>query len=235
MSPDPLLASEVDQRPALEVNDLKFIWRRTGFALELPRLDVRRGERLFIHGPSGSGKTTFLNLISGILRPSEGSIRVAGEDITRLSSARRDKFRARHMGVVFQQLNLIPFLRVSDNIALQARFSGQGGPTLREEMEKLLRAMGLDLQLMEERADQLSVGQQQRVALARAMIHRPDLLIADEPTSALDQDNRDSFIELMNRLSADFGTAVLFVSHDRSLAPHFHRQTDIRDLLGGRQ
>lgn len=223
-----------ESSPALGVRNLRFAWPGSRFELRLPQLTLAAGERVFLFGPSGSGKTTLLNLISGILRPQEGEILIAGTDITRLSAARRDRFRAARLGVVFQQLNLIPFLRVDDNIRLSTHFSraGKHKNSQPARIHELLVALGLDPNLANVRADHLSVGQQQRVALARALIHGPDLLIADEPTSALDQDSRDAFINLMTQVAKESGTAILFVSHDRSLASQFDREIDIRQLLG---
>ncbi len=218
----------------VKISNLSFSWPGGAFALEIDQLQLQPGERAFIYGPSGSGKTTFLNLVSGVLAPQRGTIEIGGQDICQLSGARRDRFRAAHMGVIFQQLNLIPFLSVHDNIRLPLVFSRDKTPgsDIDIRIEQLVKQLQLDLSLLYRRADQLSVGQQQRVALARSLVNRPALLIADEPTSALDQDSRDAFINLMNQTAAESNSTVLFVSHDRSLQSHFQQSFDIAELAG---
>ena len=216
----------------VKISQVRFSWPKSTTSLRIKNLCIDAGEQVFLYGPSGSGKTTLLNLIAGIVTPQEGYIDALGQRITDLKPAQRDRFRALHMGVIFQQLNLIPFLSVADNIRLPLKFAHVGGKSreLQAQVPHLLSSLGLDPQIASSRSDRLSVGQQQRVALARALITHPGLLIADEPTSALDEDSRDSFLDLMQKVTAPLGTTVLFVSHDRSLAPHFDRSLDIRDL-----
>ena len=193
--------------------------------LNIPHWSVQAAERVFLYGPSGSGKSTLLNLLAGIFLPSSGKIEILGQTLTTLSGGQRDKLRARHIGVVFQQFNLIPYLDAVNNIKLAARFAGteNAGGRARE----LLNSLGIEEQLHHQPAARLSLGQQQRVAIARALVNRPELLIVDEPTSALDRYNRDTFISLLLDQVERNQTALIFVSHDLSLAASFSRVEDL--------
>jgi putative ABC transport system ATP-binding protein len=170
----------------------------------VPSLTLAKAERLLLVGPSGSGKSTLLALIAGIVAPDAGRIAMLGSDLARLSPSARDRFRAEHMGVIFQMFNLLPYGSPVDNVLLPLSFAPkrrarvEGDGTV--EAQRLLRALGLDDRaIARRRAADLSVGQQQRVAAARALIGRPELIIADEPTSALDPETRDQFLDLVRR------------------------------------
>ncbi len=202
--------------------------------LDIPRLWIEQGSSVLLSGASGGGKSTLLGLLAGVLLPSEGRLEVAGHALHGMRDAARDRFRADHLGVVFQQFNLLPFLSVRDNIALGLRFSRVrsariSGP-LDDEITRLLRALQLDPALMKRRAGTLSVGQQQRVAAARALIGRPALLLADEPTSALDREAATAFLQLMSAQCQAAGTTVLVVSHDDSLQPLFDRTLVLSEI-----
>ncbi|MER2515272.1 MAG: ABC transporter ATP-binding protein [Candidatus Accumulibacter phosphatis] len=215
----------------VDIKDLVFRWPRQSTAcLDLPELRLQRGEHAFLHGPSGCGKSTLLSLIGGVLAPGNGRIDLLGQDLGRLRSTQRDRLRADHIGFVFQQFNLVPYLPVIDNVLLPCRFSVRrreraqtSGSSLRGEAERLLGHLDLARDLWRRPATDLSVGQQQRVAAARALIGHPELLIADEPTSALDAERQEAFLDLLLREANAAGSTVLFVSHDRRLAPHFLR------------
>ena len=218
--------------PAIALRDVQFSWSRQARpVLEIPEFTLARGERLFLYGPSGSGKTSLLNLLAGIALPQQGEVAILGQSMAALRGRQRDRFRARHIGVVFQQFNLIPYLSVLANVCLAAHFSGLvSGREADAHARELLRALGLPPEIAERPASTLSVGQQQRVAVARALITRPEILLADEPSSALDSDHRDAFMEVMLRQVADTGSTLIFVSHDRSLATAFDHQQDLREL-----
>ncbi|MCM5572268.1 ATP-binding cassette domain-containing protein [Burkholderiaceae bacterium FT117] len=216
----------------LEIEGLRFRWPadRTD-CLEIAALRVERGEALFLHGPSGCGKSTLLSLMAGVLTAAEGRVALLGQDWRDMRPARRDRRRARHVGYVFQQFNLVPWLSAIDNAVLPCGFSSAraqaaarmaGSP--RAQAEALLAAMGLPASACQRAAATLSVGQQQRVAAARALIGGPDLVVADEPTSALDEGNRDDFLALLLDACAASGSALVFVSHDLSLAGRFSRE-----------
>lgn len=221
--------------PVVLLRDLQFRWRRDDPpVLHLDELRIEAGETVFLRGASGSGKTTLLNLIAGVLTPSVGSVELLGESMVDLSAARRDRFRADHVGFVFQMFNLLPFLSVVDNVLLPCRFSKRRAAAagdLHAEADRLLTALGLSAPARRARdVTELSVGQQQRVALARGLIGRPELVICDEPTSALDADSRDGFLALLEAECEAAGAALLFVSHDASLARRFARRLDMAEL-----
>jgi len=193
-------------------------------ALALGSLRIAAGEQVFLRGASGSGKSTLLSLLSGVLPPQTGRLQVMGQDMGRLNGPGRDRLRADHLGVIFQQFNLLPWLSAHDNVTLALRFSARRrAQAAAGEAARLMGAMGLDEPLWRRPAAQLSVGQQQRVAAARALIGKPALILADEPTSALDEDARDAFMALLQQCCAEAGSALVFVSHDARLAARFGR------------
>lgn len=201
--------------------------------LEIDSFGLERGDKTFLFGPSGSGKSTLLALIGGLVRPGRGRIEFAGVDFDGLSGAARDRFRAEHLGVIFQQFNLLPWLDVRANVALPCQFSrarARRAKPVAVEAERLLKAMDLAPTLWDRRADELSVGQQQRVAAARALIGAPALILADEPTSALDADRRQAFLDLLFSQVDKAGSTLLFVSHDRELARQFDRQVNLPEI-----
>ncbi|MEO3864808.1 ABC transporter ATP-binding protein [Rheinheimera fenheensis] len=221
--------------PAIELKQLRFFYQPDSWQLYLPELRLETGEHLFVRGASGSGKTTLLNLFSGIARPVSGELYINGQPLHQLSDSKRDTLRAQQIGVVFQQLNLIPYLSVLDNTLLSAHFAGKPKADSLARARELLSRLGLSETLQQSRASALSVGQQQRVAIARALLPKPTLLIADEPTSALDSDNRDAFMRVMLAEADANGCTVIFVSHDQSLLQYFQRQLDMQKLQQGVQ
>ncbi|NKI33551.1 ATP-binding cassette domain-containing protein [Wenzhouxiangella sp. XN79A] len=223
--------------PLLELADLHYTWPGASVPV-FGGLDLRvdPGEAVFLAGASGSGKSTLLALIGGLIAPDAGRIDFAGTRLDALKRAQRDRFRAEHLGVIFQQFNLLPWLDPVANVLLGCRFSKRRGKRAGDreaEAARLLAAMGIDEAGFARRADQLSVGQQQRVAAARALIGRPDLVLADEPTSALDRDRRDDFLDLLFGEVRQAGSALLFVSHDRELVDRFDRVIELSDLKTG--
>ncbi|HEX5791919.1 MAG TPA: ABC transporter ATP-binding protein [Rheinheimera sp.] len=221
--------------PAIELKHLLFYYQPDGWQLQLPALTLDSGQHLFVRGASGSGKTTLLNLLCGITKPVSGELHVNGKALHKLSGSARDSLRAKHIGVVFQQLNLIPYLSVLDNTLLSSHFAGQHSTDTMTRAKTLLQRLGLTEALWRQRASQLSVGQQQRVAIARALLPKPTLLIADEPTSALDSDNRDAFMRVLLAEADANGCTVIFVSHDQSLTQYFHYQLNMLQLSQGVQ
>lgn len=224
----------------LRIDGLRFAWPRSPWTLHVPALGLEAGDRVFLHGPSGTGKSTLLNLIAGTLLPQSGTVRVAGEDVAKRSGPARDRLRADHLGIVFQQFNLLPFLSMVDNVTLPCRFSRRRRERALQRFGSLdaaarhyLAALGLgEAAQASRRVIELSVGQQQRVAAARALIGGPSLVLCDEPTSALDTRNRDQFIDLLFAECEAAGTALLFVSHDLGLASRFPRQQALGELTG---
>ena len=225
--------------PVIRIDDLSFSWSAAlDPLLEIEQLEILAGEKLFIEGPSGSGKSTLLNLLAGVLVPQRGEVRILGKAMTTIGSGDRDRFRADHIGVIFQMFNLIPYLSVTENVTLPCRFSKikfnktterGGGPA--GEAHRLLRALSLaDPELVRRPVTDLSVGQQQRVAAARALIGAPDIVIADEPTSSLDAGHRQAFIKLLFKECEQAGTTLVFVSHDGSLSRFFDRSLALQTI-----
>jgi putative ABC transport system ATP-binding protein len=220
------------------LQNLLFRWRPTlPPCLDIDEFRVSAGERVFLHGPSGSGKSSMLSLIGGVTLPERGEVRVLGTDLARLTGPARDRFRAEHLGFVFQLFNLIPYLSALENILLPCRFSPRrraaaeaAGGSVPAEARRLAEHLDLAPALLERPAAELSVGQQQRVAAARSLIGRPQLVIADEPTSALDADRELAFLELLLSECAATGAAVLLVSHDVRLADRFDRAVALADI-----
>ena len=210
--------------PAIVIDGLEYRWPAGSFCLKLPSLAVNPENSLFLQGPSGSGKSTLLNLIGGVLTPQAGRIDLLGQPFSTLPAAQRDAFRADHIGFIFQQFNLIPYLSVLDNVLLPCRFSArraaQAGDAL-VAATTLLDRLDIAPELHTRPAHALSVGQQQRVAAARALIGKPEILIADEPTSALDAPRQAAFVDLLLAEARANRSALIFVSHDLRLATHF--------------
>ena len=199
--------------------------------LEIDSLELAAGQRLLVQGDSGSGKSTLLSLAAGVLLPTEGQISLLGQSWGDLPSGRREQWRADHVGYLFQQFNLLPYLSPIDNVMLPCRLSSLRalrcqGPVV-EQAQQLLRALGMGPELWHRPCAELSVGQQQRVAAARALIGQPELVIADEPTSALDERRRDEFMHLLLRQCELAGSALLLVTHDRRLSVHFEQVLDL--------
>jgi putative ABC transport system ATP-binding protein len=221
---------------ALTLSNLTFSWPRAASrTLDIGSLALEPGESLFLFGPSGCGKSTLLSAIAGVVAVPPDAIRVGGTDIGALRGSARDRFRADHLGVIFQVFNLVPWLSARDNVLLATRFSKRrrerAGPRPEVAAMRLLSELGLsDPAVIDAAARALSVGQQQRVAAARALIGRPDLILADEPTSALDEGAKAAFVDLLARECADAGAALLFVSHDRSLEDRFDRSVGFTNL-----
>ncbi len=226
---------------AINIHQLRFRWpNQSEDILQIDRFRVKYGEHLFLQGSSGSGKSTLLNLMAGVLTPQEGKIALLGEEITALTNAQKDRFRADHLGIIFQQFNLLPYLNAMQNIQLALDVSAkrrrrEAHLHSEDHILQMLDQLGLDAKLAAQAASQLSIGQQQRVAVARALIGQPEILIADEPTSALDSDTRDRFIEQLFKVAEAANTTVIFVSHDQSLQSHFSRHVHLADLNGATQ
>lgn len=223
--------------PALLMSGVRFSYGPGLGAIAVDAFEVAHGEKVFLYGPSGAGKSTLLGLAAGTLDADMGDVVVMGRNFHEISPAERDRTRADSLGIIFQLFNLIPYLSVLDNVLLPCRFSEQrrqkveseGG--LKEVAWSLLTRLGLDEdEFRGRRVGELSVGQQQRVAAARALIGSPGLIIADEPTSALDSASEERFLDLLNTEVARSGAALLFVSHNQTLASHFDREVELRAL-----
>jgi putative ABC transport system ATP-binding protein len=192
--------------------------------LELRKWTVHAGQHSIVLGPSGCGKTTLLHLIAGLLRPSRGRIRVAGQDLSALAPAELDGFRGKNIGIVLQRLHLIRALTVKDNLRLAQSLAGL--PVRAERIEHLLFELGIAA-LATARPDRLSQGEAQRVAIARAVINRPALILADEPTSALDDGNAETVLRLLLTQAEASGATLLIATHDGRLKAHFAHRLEL--------
>lgn len=218
----------------IELRNIRYRWHGQAMdTIAIEQLALKKGEHVFIRGASGSGKTTLLNVLAGILVPSHGDLNVLGSCLNQLKQSARDRFRADHMGIIFQQFNLLPYLSVLDNVTLPCQFSArrkaQAGDVQATALH-LLDRLGLDKSLQQRSVMELSVGQQQRVSVARALIGKPELIIADEPTSALDTDTRNEFLNLLFQEAEEQKSTVIFVSHDPHIAKSFPRIIDLHRI-----
>ena len=219
---------------AILIDALQFAYGTGPRVLDIPALAIPRGSRVFLHGPSGCGKTTLLGILAGVLQARNGTVRVLDHDLGAMSGSQRDSFRAQHIGYVFQQFNLIPYLSAYDNIALPCRLDAArrarlGSVGIDEAIHDI--AVQLDIvPLLGRQSTALSVGQQQRVAAARALLGAPELVICDEPTSSLDTDRRDAFLTLLADSVRRAQATLLFVSHDAALGARFDVQLSLPAL-----
>jgi putative ABC transport system ATP-binding protein len=195
-------------------------------------LTVETGEFLALMGPSGSGKTTLLNVIGGLDKPDRGSVMVAGERLDRLSSGRLAKWRARHVGFIFQFYNLLPVLTAERNVEVPLLLTKLSAKEPRRNVAAALTLVGLADRAKHKPAE-LSGGQQQRVAIARALVSDPSLLVCDEPTGDLDRETSDSILALLQLLNREHGKTVIMVTHDPRAAGHASRRLYVdKGVLG---
>ncbi|MBW3540239.1 MAG: ABC transporter ATP-binding protein [Planctomycetes bacterium] len=209
---------------ALELRHVIKTYREPGGrvfeVLSIEAFRVGDAEQVVLVGESGGGKTTLLNVIAGISTPDSGTVEVAGTDIAKLSEHVRDRFRAQHIGFVFQTFNLLPAFTALENVLLGMSFTGRGSD--RRRARDLLDMVGLSHRLSH-RPAQLSVGEQQRVAVARALANQPTLLLADEPTANVDLANQENILKLIRDACSREHVALLLVTHSRDVAAQFER------------
>ena len=221
---------------AIKLHNLNYTFQGSSLpVLSIPDWQVARNERVFLQGESGSGKSTLLGLLAGLQLPTLGEVEILGARMSALGAGKRDRFRAKHLGVVFQQFNLIPYLSALENVLLSAQFGTSDRRGARQRAIELLGSVNLPSSLHDRKAAALSIGQQQRVAIVRALINEPSLLLVDEPTSALDHNNRDAFLALLFDMSADMDCAMVFVSHDPTIGRLFDTHVRLAELnqVGG--
>ncbi len=214
----------------LDVTDLKKSFASPDgermLIVDVPRFALAAGEQVAVRGASGSGKTTFLNLVAGILQADRGTIVLDGHTVTAMSESGRDRLRARTLGYVFQNFNLLQGYTALENVMLGMLF-GVGVDATRAR--GLLERVGLSHRV-DYRPSQLSIGQQQRVAVARALANRPKLVLADEPTGNLDQRHAGEALALIREVCRESGAALLLVSHDPAILASFDRSEDLAEL-----
>jgi putative ABC transport system ATP-binding protein len=195
-------------------------------------LEVEQGEFLALMGPSGSGKTTLLNLIGGLDRPDRGEVTVAGERLDTLSSGKLTKWRARHVGFIFQFYNLLPVLTAERNVEVPLLLTNLSAKERRRNVAAALELVGL-ADRAKHKPGELSGGQQQRVAIARALVSDPSVLVCDEPTGDLDRETSDSILGLLQLLNRTHGKTIVMVTHDPRAAEHASRRLYVdKGILG---
>ena len=213
----------------IRIENLKYKYPTGTFRLDVSRFTVERQETVALIGPSGSGKTTLLHLIAGILLPSMGQVTTNGIEITKLSDAARRQFRIQHVGLAFQEFELLEHLNVLDNVLLPCRIT----PVLpltektRQRALQLTREMGIG-DKVQRYVRHLSQGERQRVAVCRALLSSPPLLLCDEPTGNLDPLNKQHVMDVLFDYVTKNATTLLVVTHDRDLLPRFDRTLDVK-------
>jgi putative ABC transport system ATP-binding protein len=190
-------------------------------------LQIEQGDHIAIRGPSGCGKSTLLHMLGCVDAPTTGTLLFGGEDVARLSDAKRSRLRLRQIGFVFQRFFLLPMLTARENVELPLSEAGVSKRERQTRTSELLEYVGLAARA-DHRPSQLSGGEMQRVAIARALANRPQLLLADEPTGELDVATGEQIAALLNRVNAD-GTALVIVTHDQALASRARRVLHMRD------
>ncbi|PYT05807.1 MAG: ABC transporter ATP-binding protein [Acidobacteria bacterium] len=211
--------------PLVRLRDVHKVYRRGGEQLDVlqgANLDVPRGDFLALMGPSGSGKSTLLNLLGGLDRPTSGSVEVGGERIDSLSEGRLSRWRARHVGFIFQVYNLIPVLSAERNVELPLLLTGLSRSERRKHVRTALEVVGV-ADRARHRPGQLSGGQEQRVGIARAIVADPTLLLCDEPTGDLDRKSGDEILDLLQALNGRHGKTIVMVTHDPHAAARARR------------
>ena len=195
--------------------------------LRIAEFGVDRGEQMLLVGRSGSGKTTLLHVIAGITKPDSGIVEIAGRDITQLSEAVRDRFRADKMGYVFQTFNLLPGFSALENVLLGMTFTRNAANV--DRARDLLKRVGLEHRLSH-RPNALSVGEQQRVAVARALANKPQLLLADEPTANVDAGHQQQIVDLIRETCREENVALVMVTHTAEIRAQFDRVDELSDI-----
>ncbi len=209
----------------VEIRSLSKVYERGRQRIEVLHhidMDVQEGEFVALMGPSGSGKTTLLNLIGGLDSPTDGSLTVAGERIERLGQGQLARWRAAHVGFVFQFYNLLPMLSAQRNVELPLLLTKLSGKDRRRNASVALELVGL-ADRATHKPGELSGGQQQRVAIARAIVSDPTLLVCDEPTGDLDRQSAEDVLGLLQQLNREHGKTLIMVTHDPKAAEHAGR------------
>ncbi len=222
------------QSPALRIRSLRFAYTPGAPpVVDIPELELAPGRQMLLTGGSGSGKSTVLQLVSGLLDPSSGEVWVGGTNIHGLSGARRDAFRGRHIGMIFQTFNLLHGFSAIENVMAALMFSDVPRSEHRDRSRSLLDDLGVER--IDAPAETLSIGQQQRVAVARAVVVEPALVLADEPTASLDPDNAAQALDVIQSACRDREAALVCVSHDPSVESRFDDVRSLHELRAAQQ
>jgi putative ABC transport system ATP-binding protein len=216
---------------ALEVSDLTKIYgegHTSVTAVERADLALDDNEFLALLGPSGSGKTTLISMIGALLTPTEGSVRIGGEDLSGMSKREQTRFRANRIGFVFQSFNLVPFLTARENLTVMANISDDSKRTIEERADQLLEELGL-VERRDNLPEQLSGGERQRVAIGRALVTDPELILVDEPTASLDTELGTAVVKMLATEIRERRKAGIMVTHDLRMVEFTDRTVEIVD------
>lgn len=214
----------------IEVRELRLNYSTTAETLkviDIPYWSVENGEQIAIFGPSGSGKSTLLHMLAGVLVPSSGEVKVCGEDISAMSEAQRDQFRARRIGYVFQNFNLLHGYSALDNVLMGMTFCSVKAD--RKTAKDLLEKVGIGMRLRHTPSE-MSLGEQQRVAIARALAKKPEVVLADEPTGSLDPRNKAQVVDLLRSICEEQGSTLILVSHEMDIINQFKNRVNYADI-----
>lgn len=211
------------------LKNVKHVYGRAVVLDLFERIEAQVGEQWVLLGPSGSGKTTLLHILAGLLKPHQGDVLVANQNLYTLTESNRDRFRGQHIGIVFQQFHLLPVFTVLENLLLVQYMAG-----VSQDRQRALNVLAsLD---MADRAQaypaELSVGQRQRVAIARAVMNRPALLLVDEPTSALDDERSHQVLDLLVASAQEASATLVVATHDKRILSHFDKTLSLTDRVG---
>ncbi|OAB43283.1 ABC transporter ATP-binding protein [Paenibacillus glacialis] len=220
------------QIPVVDVKNVMKVYGKKGenqsYALKDVSFSIRRGEFVGIMGPSGSGKTTLLNVISTLDKTTDGSIEIAGTDITKMKQVELSDFRSQKLGFIFQDFNLLDNLSIYENIALPLSLQGVPSRKIRPKVEKVADMLGISA-ILQKYPSEVSGGQKQRSAAARALVHEPAIILGDEPTGALDSKNAISLLDAMTSLNEEQDVTIMMVTHDPFSASYCQRILFIQD------
>lgn len=192
--------------------------------IKFPDFKLEKGEKMLLLGQSGCGKTTLLHLLGGLMSTQKGNVTIGDTSLKGLSSSQLDKFRGKHIGIIFQKPHFVKSLTVMENLALTQKLAGL--PTDKSAINALLQKLNISHK-SNAKTSNLSQGEQQRVAIARALVNQPDVILADEPTSALDDKNTNEVIELLEKHAADNNATLIIVTHDNRLKERFQNRIEL--------
>jgi ABC-type lipoprotein export system ATPase subunit len=215
----------------IQISDMRFEYPKGGFSIHVPHLEIGSGQSLALVGPSGCGKTTFLNLLSALVSPQCGAIRVGDLSLATLGDSQRRAYRSRRTGYVFQDFGLIDYLDARENILYPFLVTDRDKPAdLNQRLQSLAERFGIG-HILSNKPAKISQGEKQRVAICRAMLTRPQIILADEPTGNLDPDNKAAILDHLFAQAGETGATLVVVTHDTGLTGRFDKVLDFSQFV----